>query len=76
MGVIGQSEPEPATWALLGGGLSVLPIAARSRRGPKRRTYYSVGLVRGALLMRIRWTKVAQRRIGPIKIEIFLYLAR
>ena len=29
-----------------------------------------------ALLMRIRWTKVAQRRIGPIKIEIFLYLAR
>jgi len=48
MGVIGQSEPEPATWALLGGGLSALPIAARSRRGPKRRTYYSVGLVQGA----------------------------
>jgi hypothetical protein len=32
MGVIGQTVPEPATWALLGGGLSALLIAARWRR--------------------------------------------
>jgi PEP-CTERM motif len=39
MGVIGTVVPEPATWALLGGGLSALLIAARWRRSfqPKNR---------------------------------------
>jgi hypothetical protein len=32
MGVIGQSVPEPATWALLGGDLGALLIAALRRR--------------------------------------------
>jgi hypothetical protein len=32
MGVIGQSVPEPATWALLGGSLGMLLVAARRRR--------------------------------------------
>lgn len=33
MGVIGTQQPEPATWALLGEGLSALLIAVRWRRG-------------------------------------------
>jgi hypothetical protein len=39
MGVIGSVIPEPETWALLGGGLSALLIAARWRRSfqPKNR---------------------------------------
>jgi hypothetical protein len=39
MGVIGSVIPEPATWALLGGGLSALLIGARWRRSfqPKNR---------------------------------------
>jgi hypothetical protein len=59
---------QPATAMLCQVRFGAAPKPAREGACAPRNT--------SSLLVRIRWTRLAQRRISPIEIEIFLYLAR
>jgi len=64
MGVIGTVVPEPATWALLGGGLSALLIAACWRRSFQLKNPRTLQPCKGVFVaMRSRICRSHQRRV-------------